>query len=548
VKPAFFQSSTIPLRWQDMMRKTHFWILCFLLISTLEAFGEDFPKPGWKPAPNPMASPHARKGGEISVFLAQYPKSLNYYLDASTQSAQIFSAVFETLLSMNPMTLEYEPGLAEKWTLSEDRRTFTFFLDPRARWSDGSPVTAHDVRWTYDAVMDPKNLTGPHKIDMERFEPPSVLDAHTIRFRARQDLWNREDIRSKGLRNFSRIRFVFFAERENAFESFKKGGIDLFPVYTSRLWVNETSGDKFNQNWIVKQKVYNYNPVGFQGFAMNLRKPPFDDLRVRKAMALLLNREKMNATLMYNQYFMHRSYYEDLYGPQHPCPNPLIRFNRDEARALLALAGWQADPASGFLQKDGKRFSFKFLTRDASSEKFLSIFAEDLKDVGIELIIDKKDWAAWARDMDAFHYEMTWAAWGAGVFKDPEGMWSSQEADRKGSSNITGFKDPRVNALIQAQRPVLDIEKRNAIYRQIDRILCEAFPYILLWNINYTRLLYWNKFGTPPTVLSKYGDESSAYWYWWADRDSASDLEAAMTEGLPLPFREPTVRFDAYFF
>jgi len=568
------------------------------------AFGQEtYPKPGWRPEANPIASPYARPGGEISVFLGQYPKSLNYYLDASTQSAQIFGALFETLLSMNPVTLEYEPALAKRWVLSADKKTFTFFLDPDAEWSDGRPVTARDVRWTYDAIMDPKNLTGPHKIDMERFFPPEVVDDHTIVFTAkdvhwknlgaaggffilsrdayaekdfnkinfefpvvsgpyalgdireglsvtlnrRTDWWNRPDVRFKGVGNFDRIRFKFFAERENAFEAFKKGQIDLFPVYTSRLWVNETMGEKFINNWIVKQKVYNSNPIGFQGFAMNMRKPPFDDLKVRKAMAHLLDREKMNAALMYNQYFLHRSYFEDLYDATHPCPNPLIRFDKNEARRLLKEAGWKPDPETGFLVKDKKRFSFKFLTRAASSEKFLSIYAEDLKDVGIELIIDKKDWAAWAKDMDEFNFEMTWAAWGSGVFKDPEGMWSSKEAHRQGSSNITGFQDPRVDALIEAQKSIFDIQERNAICREIDEVLYKAFPYVLLWNINYTRLLYWNTFGTPPTVLAKYGDESSAYWYWWLDPDSAADLKDAMELGLPLPHREPVIRFEDAF-
>ncbi len=575
-------------------------LFCFFGI----VFGQErFPGPDWRPAPNPMADPRAKPGGAISVFLGQYPKSLNYYLDPSAQSAQVFGALFETLLSMNPVTLEYEPGLAEKWIISKDRRTFTFILNGDARWSDGSPVTAHDVRWTYDAIMDPANLTGPHKIDMERFAPPTVVDDRTIVFVAkdvhwknlgalgdfyilsrraygkkefnkinfefpvvsgpyrleevkeglavilkrRSDWWNRSDIRFKGLGNFERLRFKFFAERENAFESFRKGAIDLYPVYTSRLWVNETRGRKFANNWIVKQKVYNHHPIGFQGFAMNMRRPPFDDVRVRKAMAHLLDREKMNATLMYNQYFMHRSYYEDLYDAAHPCPNPVIRFDKDAARRLLKAAGWETDPETGRRIKDGRYFSFKFLTRSAASEKFLAIYAEDLKDVGVELVIDKKDWAAWARDMDAFNFEMTWAAWGAGIFKDPEGMWSSREADRKGSSNITGFQDPRVDALIEAQKTQFDLDKRNALCRQIDQILYGAFPYVLLWNTDYTRLLYWNKFGTPRTVLSKYGDESSAYWYWWADPDSEADLKDAVAAGLPLPMREPVIRFDALF-
>ena len=579
-------------------------IIFLILILATSAFADElFPEKGWKDKPNPIASPDALPGGEISVYLAQYPKSLNYYLDLSTQSAQIFGSIYETLLTMNPITLEYEPGLAEGWSISGNKRIFIFFIDKKAQWSDGRPITAHDVKWTYDAVMDPKNLTGTHKVDMERFNPPIVIDKYTIRFEAkdvhwknlgavggfyilckhafegkdfnkinfefpvvsgpykigeinegvfvklerREDWWGINDKRSKGTGNFQTIKFKFFAERENAFEAFKKGEIDLYPVYTSRLWINETKGEKFLENWIVKQKIYNQKPGGFQGFAMNMRKPPFDDVRVRKAMAFLLDRRKMNSTLMYSQYFLHRSYYEDLYSKQNPCPNQLIEMDIKKAQTLLSETGWIVDPKTGFLEKDGKKLSFRFLTRAASSEKFLSIYAEDLKDVGIELIIDKKDWAAWARDMDEFNYQMTWAAWGSSVFKDPEGMWSSKEAIRKGGNNITGFKNSKVDELIEKQKSIFDIKKRNEIYREIDQIIYNAFPYVLLWNINYTRLLYWNKFGTPDTVLSKYSDESSAYGYWWLDEDSVADLHDAMKTKAPLPPKEPSIYFDDIF-
>jgi microcin C transport system substrate-binding protein len=149
--------------------------------------------------------------------------------------------------------------------------------------------------------------------------------------------------------------------------------------------------------------------------------------------------------------------------------------------------------------------------------------------------------------MEEFNYEMTWASWGSGVFKNPEGMWASKEADRRSGNNITGFKNETVDRLIEQQKSEFDVNKRNAIYREIDRIVFNQHPYVLLWNINYTRLLYWNKFGTPDTVLSKYGNESSAYWYWWIDVDSQADLQYAMQEGLPLPPREPSVYFDKAF-
>lgn len=578
-----------------------FTILIFA--TTPSPADEFFPKENWKDRPNPLASPEATIGGEISVYAGQHPRSLNYYLDNNDFTFKVFSSMYDTLLALNSITTEYEPVLAEKWSISDDKKTFTFRLDERAKWSDGTPITAYDVEWTFNTVIDPKNLTGPHKVSLEKFFPPEVLDEKTIRFHAkeihwknllslgslnilpkhifenqdfnkinfefpvisglyklgeikeglfikierRNDYWSASEKRFKNTGNFQTIIFKFFEEQENAFEAFKKGLIDIYPVYTSRLWVNELKGDKFDKNWIIKQKIYNYYPASFQGFAMNMRRPPFDDIRVRKAMAYLLDREKMNRTLMYNQYILHRSYFEDLYSKDNPCRNQVFNFNKEKARTLLKEAGWKVNPETGFLEKNGKRFTFKFLTRAASTEKFVNIYAEDLKDVGIELKIDKKDWTAWLKDMDEFNFDMTWAVWMSIIFKDPEGMWSSKEADRRSGNNITGFKNAEVDALIEKQKTIFDVDKRNEICRRIDYIVTSQCPYVLLWNINYVRLLYWNKFGTPPTVLSKYDNEDSAYWYWWYDKDSAEDLKDAMENGRYLPGRKPSVYFDEEF-
>jgi microcin C transport system substrate-binding protein len=511
--------------------------------------------------------------------------------------------MYESLLNIDGITAEYVPGLAKSWIVSDDKKVFTFTLDERATWSDGTPVTAQDVVFTFQTILDPKNLTGPHKVGLDSFEPPEALDDRTVRFTAkevhwrnlgtvggllilprhelegkdfnriqfefpvisgpyrlgevsegrlvkmerRDDWWGIDLPRNRNTGNFQTLIYRFFADTENAFESFRSGTIDVFPVYMARLWVNETSGPRFDKNWIAKQKIYNANPVGFQGFAMNMRRPPYDDVRVRQALAHLLNREKMNATIMYNQYFLHKSYFEDLYDAAHPCQNPEFPFDKDKARALLAEAGWVANPKTGLLEKDGNPFVITFLTRDPSTDKFLAIFGEDLKDVGITLKIDRKDWAAWTKDMDQFNYDMTWAAWGSGLFKDPESMWHSKEADRPSGNNISGFRREDVDAMIERQKSMFDVKERNQLLREIDAIITREVPYILLWNINYTRLVYWNKFGTPPQVLSKYGDERSAHSLWWYDEDAAADLTEAMAEDLSLPARPVEVRFDEAF-
>ncbi len=582
-----------------------FFLFGLILCIAGLAFAADemFPRAGWKDKPSPLAGAHAQAGGRLSIFIGPSPKSLNYYLEASSLSSEVFGLMYETLLGMDPITLEYVPGLAARWSISADKKTYTFFLDKRARWSDGKPVTAADVKWTFDAIMDPKNMTGPHKVSLARFSSPKVLDATTIRFTAREvhwknlmalgdflilpshvfagkdfnkenfsfpvvsgpyrmgalkqgvsltmerraDWWNRVSPSSKGVYNFDRIVYLFYEERENAFEAFKKGSFDLYPVYTARMWVKETTGESFDRNWIVKQRVHNSHPLGFQGFAMNMRRFPFNDVRVRKAMALLLDRPKMNATLMYNQYFLQNSYFQDLYPSPSACPNPQTPFDKAAARKLLAEAGFRTNPKTGILEKGGKPFRFQFLEREQSSEKFLSIYQEDLKDVGISMEIVRKDWAAWMNDMEHFGYDMTWASWGAGLFKDPESMWSSREADRPAGDNITGFKDPRVDALIAKQKTIFDVAARHAICREIDKIIFAQYPYALLWNIDYVRLLHWNRPATPDWVLTKYGDESSAETLWWSDPDNEAAFSDAMRKKTPLPARPAAVVFGNVF-
>ena len=567
------------------------------------ASAQQYPGPDWQDRKSPFAGQEARTGGDLTMSLGPFPKSFNYYLDTTVSSSRLYNLMFETLLGVNGLTLEFEPGLARRWTVSEDYTLFEFELDERARWSDGKPVSARDIIWTYNAIMEPDNLTGPHKIALERFYPPEVINERTVRFRARAihwknllslgtfhilpahvfagqdfnkinfefptvsgpyqlealregvsvtlrlrpDWWQRQRESARGIANFARIKFRFFSDQENAFAEFKTGKLDIFPVNSAARWATETTGKAYRNNWIVKQEVYNYNPIGFQGFAMNLRRAVFSDRRVRLALAHLLDRDRMNRTIMHEAYFLHQCYFEDLYDAQTPCQGPAVRFDKNEARRLLKEAGWQVNQATGWLEKGGQPFVIRFLTRSQSSDKFLAIYREDLNDVGIQLTIVRKDWAAWVKDMDEFNFDMTWAAWSASLFKDPESLWHSREATRTGGQNVTGYKNPDVDAMIDSLRTEFDITRRHATVRRLDAILANDIPYILLWNLNHRRLLYWNKFGMPDTILPKYAGEAAAYLYWWHDEDSAADLKYARETGEPLPGRDEIIRFDEVF-
>jgi microcin C transport system substrate-binding protein len=259
-----------------------------------------------------------------------------------------------------------------------------------------------------------------------------------------------------------------------------------------------------------------------------------------------MDRERLNRTIMYDQYIMHHSYFEDLYDAQHPCTNFYYKFDKERARALLAEAGWKPNPQTGILEKDGGKlkFGFTFMARDASENKFLVIYQQDLKDCGIEMKIELKDWSAWMKEMDNFNFDMTWCSFSGAVFKDPESLWYSREGERTAGNNYPGLKDPKVDELVEKCRSEFDANKRNELLRQLDSILIDQSPYALLWTINYQRIAYWNKFGMPPHILGSVTDERGALQYWWYDPDAAADLKECRASGLSMPKQPFAVDFE----
>ncbi|WP_232380830.1 extracellular solute-binding protein [Leptospira ainlahdjerensis] len=549
--------------------------------------------------PNPIVSPEAKKGGTFRIYSHQFPKSLNYYLDQFSTTAHIFGLMFEPLLDYHPITLEPIPHLASSWKISPDKKKFTFTIDANATWSDGKPITAHDVLFTYETLMDKNNNTAFFRIDLSRFEKPVVLNDREIEFtqkeihwsnfntianslyilpahhfqgrnfdkenfdfpvvsgpysmlsakkgryvkmRRRGDYWMRAYPFYKGMDNFDTILFKVYNEEPIAFQAFKKGDIDIYPAYTASFWVKEAVGEKFEENYILKQKFYNAKPIGFQGLVFNTRKEIFSDVRVRTAIAHLVDRKLLIEKLAYNEYEETNAFYQDLW-PSNSSPNPPIDFDVKKARELLAQAGWKTN-AKGILEKNGKEFKFTILERDRTAEKYMTVIQEKAREVGIVINLELTDLSEWSSRVDKYDFDMTWAAWGGGVFKDPEAMWYSKYADEKGQNNLAGFKNEEVDKLIEQQKSEFSILKRNEIVRKIDKILTKEVPYVLLWNTNATRIMYWNKFKFPKNPLGKFGSEKAASSLWWVDTEKASTLEEALRTKSKLPVVPEKVYFQ----
>jgi microcin C transport system substrate-binding protein len=543
--------------------------------------------------PDPIAAPEAVPGGSFASWQGDYPKSLNVWLDNNAFSQTISNLMFEPLVDLHPTEDRPIGILAESWEISPDKKTYTFHLNPAAKWSDGKPVTAADVQFYYDVIMNPKNLTSLYRVDLSRFSRPEVIDDHTlrvtateahwknfwvagglvafprqtwanadfntinfdfpvvdgpyaldevktnrsIRLKRRGDWWGRIKKFNEHKFNFDYLVFKSMEDRAKALEFLKTGGFDQYAIYTAKIWARDTTADALPQvkkNWVVRQNVFNSYPKAFQGFALDMRRPIFQDLRVRQALAYLLDRELMNEKLMFNSYFLLNSYFPDLYPDDVNPAIPVTKYDPDKARALLKDAGWQVG-TDGILAKDGQPLNITILHYEGSDMRHLNIYLQDMKSVGINANVELVSQATWTKRIDNHEFDIVWANWEDNRLRDPETMWSSKTASDISGQNWCGFKDPEVDKLIDQQKTEMDLGKRNDICKQIDEHLMALSPYVLMWQAPSHRLLYWNRFGTPKYTLSKFGNETDALVYWWYDPAKAAALDDAMKRDVPLP-------------
>jgi microcin C transport system substrate-binding protein len=146
--------------------------------------------------------------------------------------------------------------------------------------------------------------------------------------------------------------------------------------------------------------------------------------------------------------------------------------------------------------------------------------------------------------VDEHDFDMVWRNWGASRLRDPETMWHSRTANDVATQNISGVQDPAIDALIESQKQEMDINKRNAILREIDDRLTATMPYVLLWQSDRSRLLYWNRFGTPKHVLDKFNREDAAIPYWWFDAEKSAKVDEAIRADRALDPLPAEVRYS----
>lgn len=560
-----------------------------------------------------IGDPRAVKGGEFVSYLSDYPTN---FRPAGPQSNTAFNGLaeglmFESLLSLHPDTLEWIPGLASHWKTSADGLTFSYRINPNARWADGSPVTSDDVVATYDLLVDETLGEPSAKLTYGKFDRPVADGPYLVTVSARQKNWRNflyfstmsifpakvlrsfpdagawvkayntrfmmgsgpyegrlEDqvegrsltLRRRdgywaagaraavGLGNFDAITHLIINDEAMAFERFKKGELNCFTVGTARRWVLDMRPEKvpeMKRGLIRKVKIFNEQPQGFQGIAFNMNKPPYDDLRVRKALTLLLDRRALLEKLMYNQYRPTRSYYA---GSRYENPdNPRNDYDPETALKLLAEAGWKKRNRQGQLvDARGEPLHIRILYGGAAFEKHLTLYQETLKQAGVTATLElTRPEDLWQRVMEK-KFEMAHMAWGGLLFPNPETAYRSDLAKVPNNNNIAGVADPRIDALLDAYDTleIDQLEERTRIVREIDGLLAALYPYVLLWDAPYTRVIFWNVFGMPESGLPRTGGANTIPFYWWWDSEKARTVERGRADpSVTMPAGPSVVRY-----
>jgi peptide/nickel transport system substrate-binding protein len=473
-------------------------------------------------------------GGSLNYGEYGRPATLDPVTSNEMISLRLTELIFNGLVGINEKQ-EIVPELAEKWDISADSRTYTFFLRKDVMWhpkegEEAKPFTADDVIFTYKIMMHPKTIT-PLKVRYEFISTAEKLDDYTVKFTLKRPILNalakfsfkvipkhgpsnplyliREDpfVRSPigtgpyQLKNITAEREIILTANENYFKG--RPHVDKFiakpfadqNIMTQALMFNaidmivlvnprdlpEIQGDK---RFILQP----YNALSYSFFGYNVRSPLLADKRVRKAFTHAVNRQEMLDSFFNAQGTI-------ISGPFAPGSwaynldvQPLA-FDPEKARTLLLEAGFSRG-ADGFMQKDGKRLALSLkvpIEKESEAVKRVVLaFKNYLKNVGADIKVEFKEWQAWKEDVFFEHdFDIIFAIW---VFDDSADISSLFHSGEIGAwkNNFGGYSNPEVDGLINESKLTLDHEKRRTINRKLHAILAEENPYTFLWTLtNY---------------------------------------------------------------
>jgi len=510
--------------------------------------------------------------------------------------------------------------LAEDIAVAPDHQSVTFRIRPEAKFSDGTPVLAADVKHSFDVLMSGK-AHPRYKTTFADITEAVVLSERSVRFNFKNNNaelpilagtlpifsrnWGKKadgsivpfekiafevpvgsgpyliesfkagksivykrnpqywaDQLSKplnvrvGFYNFDRVLYKLYSDDAVRLEAFKAGEFDALVEYRAKIWAKGYVGSKFDNGTLLKKAFLNHNGAGMQGFAMNLRRPIFKDVRVRQALGYALDFEWLNRQIFYDQYSRINSYFTNsdlsanfdgprkpteaelkllrplkakypqwvpdaVFEPMPPAPSTKppgsLRQNLKKARELLMHAGWQY--RDGALRNEkGEPFRFEIVEDGGFFLRVISAYMRNLEKLGVQVDIRTSDFALHQKRMDEYDFDMTTIR-----FPDSQNpgneLWDrfgSQAAKEKGSDNVIGVQSPVVDALVGEITKAQNRDELRAATRALDRVLWNSYFVIPQWYNPTHRVAYRKEMRYPEPPLY-YSAEPWIMQNWWKE-------------------------------
>ncbi|WP_249732399.1 extracellular solute-binding protein [Roseococcus sp. SDR] len=554
----------------------------------------------------PWVNPDALKGGEVTLTALGSYDSFNQFILRGTAAVGL-NNLYDSLLieSADEASTEYA-HLAETIEIPADRMGVTFELRETARWHDGRPITAEDVAWTFNTlrtqgrpfyraywgdvsevvVEGPRRVTfrfrtnenrelalilgqmwilpkhywegrdfarpsldvplgsGPYRID--RFE-----SGRSIAYRRVPDYWAVNLNTRRGTQNFDVMRYEYFRDVTVAFEAFKAGQIDFRTENIARNWATGYDFPAVRRGLVKRDEIRHQLPTGMQAFVMNLRRPLFQDARVREALLQVFDYEWLNANIFNGAYARTTSFFsnselassglptgreleiltpfraqlpESVFTTEHRLPTTDGSGNNREglrrALDLMRQAGWTIRDRR-LVNAQGQRFEFEILLNGASFERVALPYVQWLQRLGVEARVRTVDPAQYQVRIDAFDFDMTVDVMGQSLSPGNEqrDYFTCAKAQENGSQNVAGICHPVIDALVELVITAPDREELIVRTRALDRVLLHGQFVIPQWHNRAFWIAFWDRFGRPERN-PKY---ALGFDSWWIDptRDRA---------------------------
>jgi peptide/nickel transport system substrate-binding protein len=556
----------------------------------------------------PYTNADAPKGGRLVWGLSGTFDSLNPLIVKGLAIQQIRGFVVESLMARGydePFTLY---GLLARSIETDDARSYVIFhLDPRARFSDGAPIKADDVLFSWALLrdhgrpnhrqyyakvtkadaLDPLtvrfDLSGAndrelplilglmpvlprHATDVATFEETTmtgpvgsgpyrvsaVKPGASVTLTRNPDYWGRDLPVNRGLWNFDEVRLDFYREANGQFEAFKRGLYD-FRVETEPLrWHDGYDFPAARTGEVIRDTIKTGMPQPSEFLVFNTRRPAFSDIRVRQALTLLFDFEWINRNYFFGLYARSPSYFagselsafgrpaddreRELLKPfaSHIEPDILDgsyrlpvsdgsgrdRVTLRSALGLLSQGGYDLDGTILRQRATKTPLSFEILVTTRDQERIALAYQRDLKRAGIEASVRVVDPVQFDQRRLAFDFDMIPSRWDQSLSPGNEQSfyWGSEAADRQGTRNYMGAKDPAIDALIAAMLEAREHTAFVSAVRALDRTLMSGSYAIPLFNAAEQWIARWNRIEQPlATSLSGYLPET-----WWRKPDARS--------------------------